>query len=63
MDSHLESLIVISSVRTNESDERILIRKLFLTLRVTLQMFIKPFNEICRVNRRSDLFRERQKGE
>ena len=63
MASHLESLVIITCIGADESDERILIGKLFLTLRITFQMFIESLDEIGRVDGCSDLFRERQKGE
>ena len=63
MDSHLESLVIITSVGADKSDKRILVGELFLTLGVTLQMLIETLDEIGRIDGRSDLSRERQKGE
>jgi len=63
MDSHLESLVIITRIGADKSDKRILVGELFLTLGVTLQMLIETLDEIGRVDGRSDLFRERQKGE
>jgi len=47
---HLESLVIITRIGTDEPDERILIGELFLTLRVALQMLIKTFDEIGRID-------------